>query len=274
MTASQPTRSRGPAIVVGVIFLALVIAAAAGLWYLFFRPAGPAPVSLASLPPVAAASADPTAATSADPAGATADPTASAGASSSASTPSSDGISGTWNVDTSVGSVSDGTGTFVGYRVKEELATVGAQEAVGRTAAVTGSMTIDGTTISAVDITADLTQLQSDESNRDRQLQRQGIETATYPTATFKLTQPIELGSVPADGQVVDATATGDLTLHGVTKSVQIPLQARIDGGVISVAGSLPIQFADYGIQSPQGMIVLSVEDHGTLELLVHFAKA
>ena len=134
-------------------------------------------------------------------------------------------------------------------------------------------MTIDGTTITAVDITADLTQLQSDESNRDRQLQRQGIETATYPTATFKLTQPIELGSVPADGQVVDATATGDLTLHGVTKSVQIPLQARIDGGVISVAGSLPIQFADYGIQSPQGMIVLSVEDHGTLELLVHFAQ-
>ena len=52
MSASQPTRSRGPAIVVGVIFLALVIAAAAGLWYLFFRPAGPAPVSLASLPPV------------------------------------------------------------------------------------------------------------------------------------------------------------------------------------------------------------------------------
>jgi polyisoprenoid-binding protein YceI len=272
MTANQPTRSRGPAIVVGVIFLALVIAAAAGLWYLFFRPAGPAPVSLASLPPVAAALTDPTAAASADPAGASADPTASAAASSSTS--SSNGLSGTWNVDTSVGSVSDGTGTFVGYRVKEELATVGAQEAVGRTPAVTGSMTIDGTTITAVDITADLTQLQSDESNRDRQLQRQGIETATYPTATFKLTQPIELGSVPADGQVVDATATGDLTLHGVTKSVQIPLQARIDGGVISVAGSLPIQFADYGIQSPQGMIVLSVEDQGTLELLVHFAKA
>src|SRR6478736_5463144 len=165
MTANQPTRSRGPAIVVGVIFLALVIAAAAGLWYLFFRPAGPAPVSLASLPPVAAASAsaDPTAETSADPAGPSTDPTASTGASSSASTSSSDGISGTWNVDTSVGSISDGTGTFVGYRVKEELATVGAQEAVGRTAAVTGSMTIDGTTITAVDITADLTQLQSDE---------------------------------------------------------------------------------------------------------------
>ena len=79
---------------------------------------------------------------------------------------------------------------------------------------------------------------------------------------------------MPADGQVIDATSTGDLTLHGVTKSVQIPLQARIDGDVITVAGSLPIAFADYNIQSPQGMIVLSVEDHGTLELQVHFARA
>ena len=135
-------------------------------------------------------------------------------------------------------------------------------------------MTIDGTTITAVDITADLTTLQSDEANRDRQLQRQGIETGTYPTATFSLTQPIDIGSVPADGQVVDATATGTLTLHGVTKEVQIPLQARIDGGVITVVGSLPIQFADYNITSPHGMIVLSIEDHGTLELQLHFARS
>ena len=123
-------------------------------------------------------------------------------------------------------------------------------------------------------MTADLTTLQSDEANRDRQLQRQGIETATYPTATFTLTQPIELDAVPAEGEIVDVTATGDLTLHGVTKSVEIPLEARLEGGVISVAGSLPIQFADYNIAQPQGMIVLSVEDHGVLELQLHFTRA
>ena len=48
-----------------------------------------------------------------------------------------------------------------------------------------------------------------------------------------------------------------------MTKSVEIPLEARLEGGVITVAGSLPIQFADYDIGPPQGMIVLSVEDHG-----------
>jgi polyisoprenoid-binding protein YceI len=270
MTTPQPTtRPRGAILVIGVLVLAVAIAGAAGLWYLFFRPAGPAPVSLASLPAVTATQPadDPTASAATQP---TADPAASEDP--AATTATSDGIAGSWAVDTSVGSGE--SGTFVGYRVNEQLATVGAATAVGRTTGVTGTMTIDGTTINAVDITADLTGLQSDESNRDRQLQRQGLETATFPTATFSLTQPIELESVPAEGEIIEVTATGDLTLHGVTKSVEIPLQARLESGVITVAGSLPIQFADYSIQQPQGMIVLSVEDHGILELQVHFTQA
>jgi polyisoprenoid-binding protein YceI len=250
MTA--PTaRSRGPLLVVGAIVVVGAIAAAAGLWYLFFRPAGPAPVSLSSLAPAAVADSPGT------------------GASSGAAA----GVGGTWKVDPSIGSLDDGSGTFVGYRVQEQLATVGAQEAVGRTSNVTGSITIDGTTVTAGDFTADLTTLQSDEANRDRQLTHQALQTSQFPTATFKLTQPIDLGSVPADGQVVQATATGDLTLHGVTKSVQVPLQARLDGNVITVAGSLPITFADYGIQQPQAIIVLSVEDHGTMEFQLHFTR-
>ena len=268
MTSARPTRTRGAIVVIGVVGLAVAIAAAAGLWYLFFRPAGPAPVSLASLPAVTASPTTGTAtAVGADP---SADPAASEDPAATAA--SAGGITGSWTVDSSIGS--GDTGTFVGYRVQETLATVGAQEAVGRTSNVTGTMTIDGTTITAVDITADLTTLQSDEANRDRQLQRQGIETGTYPTATFSLTQPIDIGSVPADGQVINATATGNLTLHGVTKEVQIPLQARLDGDVITVVGSLPIQFADYNITSPHGMVVLSIEDHGTLELQLHFARA
>ena len=46
MTSAQPSRPRGAIVVIGVVVLAVAIAGAAGLWYLFFRPAGPAPVSL------------------------------------------------------------------------------------------------------------------------------------------------------------------------------------------------------------------------------------
>ncbi len=66
-------------------------------------------------------------------------------------------IAGTWTLDTSIGSFDDFSGSFVGYRVQEELAGIGGQTAVGRTPDVTGSLTIEGTTLSAAQVTADLT---------------------------------------------------------------------------------------------------------------------
>ena len=151
----------------------------------------------------------------------------------------------------------------MGYRVEEELANIGAATAVGRTPGVTGSLTFDGTTVAAAEFSADLSTLQSDRAQRDGQLHRQALETDTYPTATFTLTQPIDLGAVPADGQVVEATATGELTIHGTTKSVQIPLEARLSGNVVTVTGSIDIVFADYGISRPSSFMVLSIADHG-----------
>jgi polyisoprenoid-binding protein YceI len=274
MTAQPATRRRGPILALaGIVVLAV---AAAGLWYLFFRPAGPAPVSLGNAPGQSASAAvDPTVpATPATPTGAAASPAPAASTGPSSASSSGDGISGTWNVDPSIGSFSDFSGTFVGYRVKEQLASIGAQTAVGRTPNVTGSVTIDGTTVTAAELGADLTSLQSDDPRRDGQLHGQALETDQFPTATFTLTQPIDLGKVPADGETVDVTATGDLTLHGVTKSVQVPLQARLANGVVTIVGSLPIQFADYGITPPRSMMVLSVEDNGILELQLQLTRA
>lgn len=265
MTTQRPASNRKP-VILGIVLVAVVLVAAGGLWYLFFRPAGPAPVSLGTTP-TAAATAVPAAGATEDPAGASTSP------GSSADPGAGEGLDGAWSTDPTIGSFSDFSGTFVGYRVKETLASIGATEAVGRTPDVTGTITIAGTTISEAEFGADLTTLQSDNDRRDGQLRRQALETDAFPTATFTLTKPIELGTVPADGEAIEVTATGDLALHGVTKSVAIPLQARLDGGVITITGSLPIVFADFEIQKPESMMVLSVEDHGVLELqlkLVH----
>ena len=233
---------------VAVVLAAAVAGGGYGFWYLFLRPAAPASVARASLAPV--------------PSGA------------AAQQPLAGGVDGTWKVDTSIGSFADNTSSFVGYRVQEQLATIGGNVAVGRTPNVSGTLTISGTKLTTATITADLTTLQSDDSRRDGQLRRQGIETGTYPTATFTLTSPVEVTSVPADGQTVEVTATGNLTLHGVTKEVQIPLTARLTGSVIEVTGSLPIVFPDYGIQKPNSFIVLSIADQGTMELQLFFTKS
>lgn len=271
MTA-QPTRSRrGP--IAAIAIVAVLIVAGAGLWYLFLRPAGPAPVSLGSAPPATPAATGAAAATDATGASdaPTAEPTAAAPGASAAA--AGDGITGTWTVDPSVGSFGDFSGSFVGYRVKETLASIGATEAVGRTPDVTGAVTIDGTTITAASFLANLEGLQSDDDRRDGQLRRQALETGQFPEASFTLTEPVDLGAVPADGATVEVTATGDLTLHGQTQSVEIPLQARLAGDVVTIAGSFPIVFADYGIDPPSSMVVLSVEDNGVMEVQLQLTR-
>ena len=185
----------------------------------------------------------------------------------------SGGFDGAWAVDPSIGSFSDFSSSWVGYRVDETLAGNRANTAVGRTPDLTGSLTLSGTQITSVEISANLQALQSDDRRRDGQLGRQGIETDQFPKATFKLTAPIQLVSAPADGQTITATATGELTLHGVTKTVDVPIQAKVSGNAVTVAGSIEIQFADYGISPPSSFVVLSVEDHGTVEFQLHFRR-
>ena len=53
-----------------------------------------------------------------------------------------------------------------------------------------------------------------------------------------------------------------------------MPIEARLSGDVVTVAGSIAIQFGDYNIAQPSSFIVLSVEDHGTMEFQLHFRKA
>ena len=250
-----PTR-RSPVtlLLLGVVALA-AIAAIGGIAYLFLRPAAPAPVGAAS-----PGASSPASSPAARPSGA-------------AATIGPDGIDGTWAIDASIGSFSDFSSSFVGYRVNETFTNQKANEAVGRTPDVSGTLTLAGATISAVDVTADLTTLQSDDDRRDGQLRRQAIQTEQFPTATFKLTRPIELVAAPTDGETLSATATGDLTLHGVTKSVEVPIEATLNGDVVTVTGRIDILFADYGIEPPTSFIVLSIEDHGIMEFQLHFRR-
>jgi len=245
-------RRRWWIIALGVV-VALVVAGGA-TWYFVFRDDAPAEVSIDR----AAESID----------GNDASTTATSGGAATGS-----GLDGTWNVDPAIGSFSDFTSSFAGFRVQEELAGIGAKTAVGRTPKVTGTMTILGTTVPNASFEVDMTTLTTDDSRRDGAIRTQAIETARFPKATFVLTQPISLGSIPADGEQIEVDATGSLTLHGVTKTVTIPLQAQRKGDVIAVVGSLEVPFSDYSISQPRAAAVLSVEDKGVFEVQLFFTR-
>jgi polyisoprenoid-binding protein YceI len=176
------------------------------------------------------------------------------------------GPDGTWTVKPG------NSQNFVGYRVTEKLfANITESTATGRTDNVTGTMTIDGITVKDVTVTADLRDLTSDNSFRDGRIKSSGLESDRFPQAKFVLTEPITLSAAPTAGETITTQATGDFTLHGVTKRVIIPLQGRWDGKQVQVVGNLPIAFSDYGITAPTAPAVASVDDHGEMELQLFF---
>lgn len=160
----------------------------------------------------------------------------------------------------------------VGYRVKEVLGGVDT-EGVGRTNQVSGSLTIQDTTLLSTDFEIDVASIKSDSSKRDEQFTGNIMDTATYPSANFRLLTPIDLGTIPVAGQKITATAIGELTLHGVTNQVSFDITATIDNGIIGVLGSIDITFADYGIANPSNPFV-TTGDTGLLEFVLAFQKS
>ncbi|WP_209560564.1 YceI family protein [Frigoribacterium sp. PvP032] len=171
-------------------------------------------------------------------------------------------LSGAWDV---------GEGSTAGYRVDEVLNGTDVT-VVGTTDQVTGSVTVEGDSVTAATIDVDVASIATDSGNRDGYFRDDAMQASTYPTATFVLTQPIDAG-VPADGDVETVEATGDLTMHGVTQSVTVSLQAALSGDGVQISGSVPVTFSDYGVEAPSFGFV-QVEDSGTVEFLVSATPA
>jgi polyisoprenoid-binding protein YceI len=197
--------------------------------------------------------------TASDPA-----PPATTEAASPTSVPSpDDAVSGVWNIS------QDST---LGYRVQEVLGGIDT-EGAGRTNQVTGTLTIDGTVATTAEFTVDMASITSDSDRRDGQFRGRIMTVDQFPTSTFVLTQPIDFGAVPAEGETITATATGDLTLRGVTNSVTFEIQAELRNGRIGILGSISILFSDYDIPDPTNAVA-TVKDNGLLEFVLVFDKA
>lgn len=171
---------------------------------------------------------------------------------------------GTWKVS---------SGSQAGYRVKEVL-NGQRVEAVGRTGDVTGTITIDSQSVTAGSFTVDLRTVASDSSMRDNQFRGRIMETSQYPDATLKLSDAMQLPSIPAVGAQVTGKATGELTLHGVTKPVSFDVTAARTGAAsFDIAAAIPVVFADYSIANPSFAPMVTTEDSGVIEVLLKFTK-
>ena len=161
-----------------------------------------------------------------------------------------------------------GAGSEAGYRVTEVL--IGQHStAVGRTSKIWGSLTISGGSVTAGTFTVDMASVVSDQSERNAQFDGRIMDVSQYPTATLTLRAPIPLGTIPAVGSKVTYSATGDLTMHGVTRSVTFPLSAERTADGIYALADLPILFSHWNIANPSVGGFVTTANSGTLEVLV-----
>jgi polyisoprenoid-binding protein YceI len=192
-------------------------------------------------------------------------PSSTPGATTSTTAPpaATGSVNGTWAVS---------AGSQAGYRVNETLAGQ-STTAVGRTSAVTGSLTIARKAVTAASFTVQMGSVTSDRSQRDEQFRGRIMDTSQFPTGSFVLTKPIQLGTLPPLGTTVNVTARGNLTLHGTTRPVSFAMAAKRSAGQIAVTGDITISYGDYGIDNPSVGGFVSVGHSGTIEFLLVTTK-
>lgn len=122
---------------------------------------------------------------------------------------------------------------------------------------------------SRVSVTMDANSLTTDDANLTKHLKTADFfDVAKYPQATFVSTE-IKPGGTGGASH----TVAGNLTLHGVTKSVTFPASINVTPDVASVDANFSINRKDFGINYAGAQDNL-IRDDVVLKLTIRAAKA
>ena len=168
----------------------------------------------------------------------------------------------TWTIDTS---------SKATIRVRETLVRVQApSDAVLTVSGATGTFTLnaDGTFASGSKISVDMNTITSDERDRDSTIKRSPLEVSRFPRAELAPTRASGLTLPLAASGDLTFTLTGDMTIHGVTKTVTFDVKATRTGTrLVATATANPAwTFGDFGMRVPTSFNVVSLVDEIRLE--------
>ncbi len=127
-------------------------------------------------------------------------------------------------------------------------------DAIGSTHSVQGSFkikTANTPLVASMNITVDLSALQSDAQRRDDFIKQNSLQTDVYPNASFVSVSTQGLPSSYTGGQTVHFQLTGNLTMHGKTNKEVFDVQGKVAGNTITGTATSTIYMTDFGIQPP-----------------------
>jgi len=112
----------------------------------------------------------------------------------------------------------------------------------GTLKALEGNFTLDGSTLTAARITIDMKSLDADIKDLKKHLRSDDFfDVKRFPTATFELTEAIELKEGPTP-------LTGNFTIKGASQPETLQLNAQKRGGMWVFEGTFFLDRTQYGI--------------------------
>ena len=105
------------------------------------------------------------------------------------------------------------------------------------------------------------------------------LDADKYPTINFTMKKLDNLKSI--DENRIQGTATGDLTIHGVTNSISIPItltymesneatRRKVPGDLLVLLSSFSVKFSDYGVKGFTDFIGARVSEKINIELNIY----
>jgi polyisoprenoid-binding protein YceI len=120
-----------------------------------------------------------------------------------------------------------------------------------------------------VKLVLNATTYDSGDAKRDREVIHSALETAKYQVIIFE-SRKFEDVEMEVPGVSGSATVVGNLTLHGTTHTIKVPVRVSMDtDGQFSAGGEITFKYTDYGIKAPRLLFLLAASDQVTISFRV-----
>ena len=129
-----------------------------------------------------------------------------------------------------------------------------------------GTLTLDPSNIATIrgTLSAQVATFKSGNNMRDEHIRSATwLDAAQFPTLTFAITS---VSDVKASGNKATGKATGNFTMHGVTKQLTVPFtltyidesavsRKRAPGDLVSITADFTVSLKDYNVAGSRGTI-------------------
>jgi len=150
-------------------------------------------------------------------------------------------------------------------------------DVTGATSAIESTLTSEGgdpTTDGVVFVSVEAGKIETGNKRRDAKMRERHLEVEKYPRLEFRSTappRPDDSGEKSENG-AARLLVRGDLTIHGVTREISLPVEAVAEAGGWRMTGSALVKMSDYGVPDPS-IALNRVRDEVEIRFDIRFAR-